>query len=75
MLDPNTLDARWTLLVGLPLIAWLGIRAWRRSRAVAARIRAVREEMARHPQDPYQALAGLMADEEPPARRRLWPKE
>ncbi len=64
MLDPNNFDARWTLLTGLPIIAWLGTAAWRRSRAVAKRIRDVREEMARHPQDPYQALARLMAEEE-----------
>ncbi len=64
MLDPNNFDARWTLLIGLPIIAWLGAAAWRRSRAVAKRIRDVREEMARHPQDPYQALAVLMAEEE-----------
>lgn len=64
MLDPNNFDARWTLLVGLPIIAWLGAAAWRRSRAVAKRIRDVREELARHPQDPYQALARLMAEEE-----------
>ena len=64
MLDPNNFDARWTLLIGLPIIAWLGSTAWRRSRAVAKRIRDVREEMARHPQDPYQALATLMAEEE-----------
>ena len=64
MFDPNTFDARWTLLIGLPIIGWLGVSAWRRSRAVAKRIRDVREEMARHPQDPYQALAGLMTDDE-----------
>ena len=64
MFDPNTFDARWTLLIGLPIIGWLGTSAWKRSRAVAKRIRDVREEMARHPQDPYQALAGLMTDDE-----------
>ena len=64
MLDPNNFDARWTLLLGLPIIAWQGATAWRRSHAVAKRIRDVREEMARHPQDPYQALARLMAEEE-----------
>ena len=63
MLDPNAFDARWTLLVGLPIIAWLVVIAWRRSRAVATRIRDVRAEMARHPQDPYQSLAALMAEE------------
>jgi len=64
MFDPNTFDARWTLLFGLPIIGWLGASAWRRSRAVAKRIRDVREEMARHPQDPYSALAGLMAEDD-----------
>ena len=70
MLDPNTFDARWTLLLGLPIIVWLGATAWRRSRAVARRIRDVREEMARHPQDPYQALARLMAEEDENAARK-----
>lgn len=70
MPDPNTFDARWTLLVGLPIIAWLGTSAWQRSRAVAKRIRDVREEMARHPQDPYQALAGLMAEDEKETRKQ-----
>ena len=64
MLDPNTFDACWTLLVGLPVIAWLVATAVRRTRAVRTRIRDVREEMARHPQNPYQALAELMADEQ-----------
>ena len=64
MLDPNSFDARWTLLAGLPIIGWLAVSAWRRSRAVAQRIREVRVEMARHPQDPYQSLAALMAEEE-----------
>ena len=64
MLDPNNFDARWTLLLGLPIIAWLGAAAWRRSRAVAERIRDVREEMARNPQDPYLALAQLIDEKQ-----------
>ena len=64
MLDPNNFDARWTLLLGVPVIGWLSVVAWRRTQAVARRIRDVRVEMARHPQDPYQALAALMAEEE-----------
>ncbi len=64
MLDPNSFDARWTLLIGTPVIAWLSVVAWRRTQAVVRRIREVRVEMARHPQDPYQALAALMAEEE-----------
>jgi hypothetical protein len=64
MFDPNAYDSRWTLLVGLPIIAWLGVITWRRTQAVAARIREVRTEMARHPQDPYQSLAALMAEKE-----------
>ncbi len=65
MLDPNDFDARWTLGLGVPVIAWLAVVAWRRTQAVVRRIHAVRVEMARHPQDPYQALAALMAEEEP----------
>jgi hypothetical protein len=64
MLDPNSFDARWTLLIGVPVIAWLSVIAWRRTQAVVRRIRDVRVEMARHPQDPYQALAALMSEEE-----------
>ena len=64
MLDPNAYDYRWTLLAGLPIIAWLSVVAWRRTRALVTRIRDVRAEMARHPQDPYQSLAALMAEQE-----------
>ena len=70
MLDPNNFDARWTLLLGLPIIAWLAVTAWRRTQAVIKRIRDVREQMARHPQDPYQALAALMAEDEQPADKK-----
>ncbi len=70
MLDPNTFDARWTLLIGLPIIGWLGATAWRRSQAVARRIREVRAEMALRPQDPYQALAVLLAEDENAADKK-----
>ncbi len=72
MLDPN-IDARWTLLIGVPVIAWLSVVAWRRTQAVVRHIRDVRVEMARHPQDPYQALAALMAEEE--AQKEVKEKE
>ena len=82
MLDPNSFDVRWTLLLGVPVIAWLSVVAWRRTQAVVRRIRDVRVEMARHPQDPYQALAALMAEEEAGSKtarkkagRRGWQKE
>ena len=51
------LDPKWTLLLGLPVIAALLALAWRRTRALVLRIHEVREEMARNPQDPYLALA------------------
>ncbi len=54
------LDPKWTLLLGLPIIAALVLLAGRRTRALVIRIREVREEMARNPQDPYRALATLM---------------
>jgi len=57
------LDPTWTLIIGLPLIAILLVMVWRRTQAVTARIREVQEEMARNPQDPYRALAELMAQE------------
>jgi hypothetical protein len=56
------LDTQWTLLLGLPIIAALLFLTWKRTRALVTRIRDVREEMARHPQDPYQALAQLMEE-------------
>jgi len=75
MLDPAA-ETKWMLLLGIPVIAGLLALAWRRSRSLAARIRAVREEMARHPQDPYSALASLMNQDEPKhAGRAQWPKE
>lgn len=78
MFDINTFDARWTLLVGLPVIALLVAMAVRRSRAVARRIREVKEDMARNPQNPYQALSELMAEKEAPpkknTRRNTWRK-
>ena len=82
MSDFNTFDARWTLLFGVPAIAALSVLAVRRARAVARRIREVREEMARSPQNPYQALSELMAEKETPSKqapkgsgRKTWPKD
>jgi hypothetical protein len=60
----DMVDARWTLLVGVPIIVVLLGLAWRRTRALVARIREVREEMARSPQDPYQALSVLMEEKQ-----------
>ena len=78
MIDINTFDARWTLGMGLPVIAVLLAMAVRRSRAVARRIREVREDMARNPQNPYQALSELMAEHEgtpkKKPRRNIWRK-
>ncbi len=62
------LDPKWTLLLGLPVIAILLVLAWRRTRALIIRIRDVRQEMARNPQDPYLALAALM--DEKKAKKR-----
>jgi hypothetical protein len=56
------LDPTWTLIIGLPIIALLLVMVFRRARAVSIRISEVREEMARNPQDPYRALAELMAE-------------
>lgn len=71
MLDINTIDARWTLLIGLPIIVLLLAMAVRRSRAVARRIREVKEDMARNPQNPYQALSELMAEREAPTKKNI----
>ncbi len=77
MFDINTIDARWTLLIGLPVIALLVAMAVRRSRAVARRIREVKEDMARNPQNPYLALSELMAEKEAAkkTRRKSWRKD
>ncbi len=64
------LDSTWTLIIGLPLIAILIVLVWRRISAVSVRIQEVKEEMARNPQDPYRALADLMASEEATKPRR-----
>lgn len=64
------LDPKWTLLLGLPIIAALLALAWRRTRALVTRIREVREEMARSPQDPYLALATLMEEKKAQKRAR-----
>ena len=58
------LDTQWILLLGLPIIAALLVLAWKRTRALVTRIRDVREEMARNPQDPYAALAQLMEEKD-----------
>jgi len=58
----HMLDPKWTLLLGLPIIAALLVLAARRTRALVTRIREVREEMARNPQNPYMALATLMEE-------------
>ncbi len=67
MIDPNSFDARWTLGLGVPVIAWLGCcrPGGGSQRGCPKRIQDVRVEMARHPQDPYQALwRRLIAEEE-----------
>ncbi len=71
------LDTQWTLLLGLPIIAVLLVLTWKRVRALVTRIRDVREEMARNPQDPYLALAQLMEEKEAKKRTggRRWRKD
>jgi hypothetical protein len=53
------LEEKLLLLFGPPIIIVLTISAWRRARALAARIAEVRAEMAASTQDPYQALAEI----------------
>ena len=67
------LDPKWTLLLGLPIIATLLVLAARRTRALVLRIREVREEMARNPQNPYMALATLMDEKTQKTQKK--PKE
>ena len=66
----DLIDARWTLLIGVPIILVLLGLAWRRTRALVTRIREVREEMARSPQDPYQALSELMEEKQAGKREK-----
>jgi len=51
------------LIVGVPVIIWLAFRAIRQMRDITARIREVREEMARNPQAAAQGMAEIIARE------------
>ena len=57
------------LILGVPVIVWLAVRAWRQARAVRARMAEVRAELARNPQEVFRAQAELMGEAE-----RLTPK-
>lgn len=47
------------LVVGIPVIAWLAVRAVQRMQAIKERIADVQEDMKRNPQSPYAAMAEL----------------
>jgi hypothetical protein len=64
------LEETWLLIIGIPVIVVLTVMAVRRARALAARIAEVREEMAKNPPDPYQALSELYAEQEGKPRRK-----
>ena len=57
------------VVLGVPVIVWLAVRAWHKARAVRARIAEVREELARNPQEVFLAQAELMREAD-----RLTPK-
>ena len=50
------------VVLGVPVIVWLTVRAWRQARAVRTRIAEVREELARNPQEVFLAQAELMRE-------------
>ena len=52
------------LAMGIPAIIALAVLAIVRARRLAVHIREVKEDMARNPQNPYAALAELMAERE-----------
>ncbi len=47
------------LAFGIPVIAWLAVRAVQRMQAIKERIADVQEDIKRNPQSPYQAMAEL----------------
>jgi len=47
------------LVVGIPVIAWLAVRAVQRMQAIRERIADVQDDMKRNPQSPYIALSEL----------------
>ena len=55
----------WMLIVGIPIIVWLLVRAVQRVQSLRERVADVQDEMARNPQSPYQALAELFAANTP----------
>lgn len=56
------------LILGVPTILWLAVRAARRMHAIRKRIAEVQADMARNPQSPYMALAELYQSPDPQER-------
>jgi membrane protein insertase Oxa1/YidC/SpoIIIJ len=52
------------LIIGVPVIIWLIIRAIRKMRDITVRIREVREELATNPQAAAQGMAEIIAREQ-----------
>lgn len=57
----------WVLIFGVPIIAWLLVRAVQRVRLLRQRIADVQDELARNPRSPYESLAELFNPPLPPA--------
>lgn len=47
------------LVLGIPTILWLAVRAVQRMQAIKERIADVQDDMKRNPQSPYIAMAEL----------------
>lgn len=47
------------LVLGIPTILWLAVRAVQRMQAIKERIADVQQDMKRNPQSPYVALSEL----------------
>lgn len=67
-------EEHWVLIIGVPIIVWLAVRAMRQARAVRRRIAEVQDEMERNPQSAWLAL-GEMLNSSAPASPSQMPQE
>ena len=54
-------EEHWVLIIGVPIIVWLAVRAARQARAVRRRIAEVQDEMERNPQSAWLALGEMLS--------------
>lgn len=63
------------LLLGIPTIVWLAVRAVRRMQQIKQRIAEVQDDLARNPQSPYAAMAELYNPPPPKSKERTRGKD